>query len=106
MKKLVLALTVMFVVVTGMADQAAAIKTDPVLKPVDLASVKTDPVLRGSNFASVLEMVELLKARGAKVEIRIESIDGMEWAQITVNGKPLSPYLLGCKNCAKIEFEY
>ena len=88
--------------------ELAGVNTDPVLKTVtDLAGVNTDPVLNNissRNFNPVLEMLDLLKARGVKTQYRIELINGSEWALITVNGKQLSPYLLSCTNCIEVEY--
>ena len=59
-----------------------------------------------SNFTAVIELTDLLRAAGKKVEIKIHSINGMELAIVTVNGKQLSPYVLSCKACEVIVFEY
>ncbi len=63
-----------------------------------IAQVNTDPVLN---------LVDALKARGAQVSVAESELKGgITVLNVTVNGKPITPWVKECPTCAKIVFEY
>jgi hypothetical protein len=57
------------------------------------------------NFAPVMEMVSMLEGRGAKVEASLSEHKGLVLLNLQVDGKPLEPIVVECKDCI-IVFEY
>ncbi len=99
MKRLIVALVIS---VLAVGNAMAQVTPDIDLKPGATSTVSA----QGLNIMAVLELVDVLRASGAKVEARIESTKGMELMIIKANGKTISPVLLTCKDCEPIVFEY
>ncbi len=93
-------------IVTLMVFISASNAQAEILTDIKTASSGTTTVSLSSNFTPVIELTDLLRAAGKKVEIKIHSINGMELAIVTVNGKQLAPYVISCNACEVIVFEY
>lgn len=89
----------LLVVTLGMVGSAHAVKTDPVLIP------KVDGGAKVSlNLTPAMEMVSALENKGVKVGSKVIESGSITYLQLTLNGKPISPIMIDCKDC--IEFEY
>lgn len=58
------------------------------------------------NSEAAVDLAEALEARGAKVNVAEFSQEDISALRIQVDGQELPPFIVGCKTCEVIVFEY